>query len=85
MSQIGFTYKLLADDRKFKKVALRYHVVTVSFLFVLLRFVFQREKNRFVCLYERPLDDGDIGWCDGIYVFDGPRRPCILQGHRFIR
>ncbi|CAF2281946.1 hypothetical protein HID58_015615 [Brassica napus] len=42
MQQIGFTYKFLADDRKFKKVALRYHIVLVSILFALLRFVFPR-------------------------------------------
>ena len=58
MQQIGFTYKFLADDRKFKKVALRYHIVLVSILFALLRFVFPR---------------GNYEIFDDVYTFAGFR------------
>lgn len=51
MQQIGFTYKFLADNRKFKKVALRYHNVLVSILFALLRFVFRRGNNEIFDVY----------------------------------
>ncbi|KAJ0238390.1 hypothetical protein HA466_0240350 [Hirschfeldia incana] len=51
-SQIGFTYKFLADDRKFKKVALNYHIVIVSTLFALLLFVYPREKSEIYTTFE---------------------------------